>query len=1753
MTSAISYESVIAEHLTDLARAKSIEATSRCLIFGGFPVGVVQNTVERLRCEEPEATVKVDKSYEQSATTAAFGRGVILDRASESFTMYRNKRDGLTCLFVETLMGEERESTASVATIEPDDIRASVGIIVDRIPGAAVRFGPDYDQLKRFFQLVVDMAQPSLGEIVSYVLAVHDMRADGEPTKQALGLMLPCLGAFRWAQAFRTCDFQRPKLPAWRKAVRDAVVRSRDYSMKQAPNGSILGSDDLRENLTGAEDYIEPQTFRLLEAFVDAPITNGDIRKMVLNLDWKEDRVELLFKRASRRKLKLGEATIRHLEARLPGSGLSDAEMELLGVIDSQSDAFDEERERLLGFYSKYRAEILKDKRLANRWERELYPKDIEDVDFLLALAKTASSLVEEAAQSSHLPLVLVVSADASPQEILESINRDAFWYFMTRYRGIESLLRSSVVFKTDSFSRVAEYDTEKRLVPDSLEGRLNDFREEHRKSKGANRLTFKAQLAQIEGAMQPQEIAGAVRAFTWVFPPDSFLCGFRDDLKAHLRTPLASYRLPRSLVSSKGTAFPISLHEPRCVEASSGRGYGRLVPVSGNSEVVDLEAEVKQALKRLVDRGHIEDSLYQEMSSLLSKLGSLVESSLHSFLEEGLAWNGWLGLAGQYADILEVIHSKSPGSGFRQEVMAPLTRIGIVEVGDERESAAVCSPLHPLRLVSVFVKSQQLAHEVNRCLEQGSEFSATDLHDSVLDRDSAHPYYPQILVTRDKAVLAEVASVGEYSLMKNATGRNGIVAADDSAGAARVLEGVVAEYLALHPHEKANLSVLVHSVGSGGFAEEVVDRFSRSYSPSLSGAKCRLILQDADRGRLREQYRSLISSMDNSAEGHPLLLSRFRVATTGSLEEVGGFEAGDIDLAFLLDQVSRLAEVRWRSGMAVPHPDFVDHYPARWTRREPSDPYATHSGTYLCCPVNPRPVSVYYGILGSLFRDDAGLNLAPIRAVEYSSGELKEMLGRVHECAKWVVNYDALLDRHQLREHLDVDVVRYRPSREQGRNLIVSSDKPPHLLNAHLETRFREFGLYEPAEWDATLRAVVRKANDLSGNLVLKAAGRGKFTNELLGAILSAQVMRLRLPQPCRKHAVFVYLGDFGNLFSNRVKLAGDMSADNSALADLLCIAPLDPEAKRILLLVSEAKFLASEANLGVDAELSRRQLLATVRKLAPLGEVEAVDRSMWLSVVANVVLDSGQHGPSATCNPEAMAWAIRTGQTQLLVEGQSHVFVADREGPPQWTHLGEHESTWQGLIGRSEIRNLLAQIVEEASEAEASDIVGALPPLQTFAEGPHGRSPASSGDQSERQDGQTPKRDSTESGVHPDEAGKSVRVGQSLRKVRVCTWAGGTLATALSTIDDPLSISQTPDELGRQLKVVEQKVKDFLPNYNIKTRFGESTVTPNAWRVRLEGQVGVDPANIDKLRDQFKTVKSLELIRAEAETGYIALSFKRDERGHVSYLECLRDRVTSSRDSNSLILLGRREDNGSLLYYDLRGVDTHALVGGMSNSGKTQLLSTIILDLMLTNSPDHLRLMLVDPKKVEFIRFKSAPHLAGHPIFTEMGDTIRLLDALVEEMERRYDLLAAHEVNELSKYNSLPSVKPMPRLVMVFDEFADWMLDEAFKDAVNRSFQRLAGKARAAGIHLILSTQRPDNTVVSPILRANLGAKIALRVDKKANSEIILDEPGAERLLGRGHGLARLGGERVLFQAAYTPDAVQAALIEVIRKHRS
>lgn len=229
------------------------------------------------------------------------------------------------------------------------------------------------------------------------------------------------------------------------------------------------------------------------------------------------------------------------------------------------------------------------------------------------------------------------------------------------------------------------------------------------------------------------------------------------------------------------------------------------------------------------------------------------------------------------------------------------------------------------------------------------------------------------------------------------------------------------------------------------------------------------------------------------------------------------------------------------------------------------------------------------------------------------------------------------------------------------------------------------------------------------------------------------------------------------------------------------------------------------------------------------------------------------------------------------------------------------------------------------------------------------------------------------------------------------------------------------------------------------------------------------------------------------------------------------------------------------------------HVLIAGSTGSGKSVFVHSLIMSLIMRNYPNELKLIMVDPKKVEFTKYQNLPHLYC-PIITEPDIATAALYKLVSEMERRYTVLSRNEVVNVKEYRKLMASKPdleeMPNIVMIIDEFADLISNNAKE--IEPLIQRIAQKARAAGIFMVIATQRPSVNVITGDIKANIPGRIALSVSSAIDSRTILDETGAETLLGKGDLLARIPGLKFLtrVQSAYVDNEEISRVVKYLKE---
>lgn len=359
--------------------------------------------------------------------------------------------------------------------------------------------------------------------------------------------------------------------------------------------------------------------------------------------------------------------------------------------------------------------------------------------------------------------------------------------------------------------------------------------------------------------------------------------------------------------------------------------------------------------------------------------------------------------------------------------------------------------------------------------------------------------------------------------------------------------------------------------------------------------------------------------------------------------------------------------------------------------------------------------------------------------------------------------------------------------------------------------------------------------------------------------------------------------------------------------------------------------------------------------------------------------------------------------------------------------------------------------------------------------------------------------------------------------------------------------------------LDEMESLLRRALTHFGMQAKVLGRRLTPNAALFRLKGSDKMSVDLVERHRKQLLTSYGLDVIAVQPAKGEVVVAVARPHREILSLAEIWGRRELARQEdgTNLSLVLGAREIDGELLYLNLAdefaGQARHAphtLVAGTTGSGKSVLVQNLILDICATNPPGLARLHVIDPKMgLDYSWAEDLPHLQGG-VVVEREPAIETLNWLVAEMDERYRLMRERRTASLSHYNRLVSESQrLPVRLLIHDEFAEWMMVEEYREAVQSTVGRLGVKARAAGIHLIFVAQRPDNQVFPMQLRSNLGNRLVLRVTDVGTSEIALGRRGAERLLGKGHLAARLEGERDEVILAQAPYLAPEQIDEVVR----
>lgn len=301
-----------------------------------------------------------------------------------------------------------------------------------------------------------------------------------------------------------------------------------------------------------------------------------------------------------------------------------------------------------------------------------------------------------------------------------------------------------------------------------------------------------------------------------------------------------------------------------------------------------------------------------------------------------------------------------------------------------------------------------------------------------------------------------------------------------------------------------------------------------------------------------------------------------------------------------------------------------------------------------------------------------------------------------------------------------------------------------------------------------------------------------------------------------------------------------------------------------------------------------------------------------------------------------------------------------------------------------------------------------------------------------------------------------------------------------------------------------------------------------------KFRPQLGVRVSKIRGLKDELAAVLGVSSVRviAPLADGSVGIEVPNKQKPVLPLSEILCSPEYLTSDMALPLAIGRTVTN-EIFMADLADMP-HLLVAGATGQGKSVGLNVMLMSLLHKKTPEEMKLVLIDPKKVELsVYSKLAGSYLAHPVITEVEEAQNVLTALCNIMDERYDLVSSAGKRNIKEYNSLSIVEPLPYIVVVIDEYGDLVMQAGRE--MERAICRLAQKARAVGIHLIISTQRPSATVVTGNIKANFPVRIAFRTTTGTDSRVVLDQTGAEKLTGRGDMIYFAGAETTRVQCAY------------------
>lgn len=1066
--------------------------------------------------------------------------------------------------------------------------------------------------------------------------------------------------------------------------------------------------------------------------------------------------------------------------------------------------------------------------------------------------------------------------------------------------------------------------------------------------------------------------------------------------------------------------------------------------------------------------------------------------------------------------------------------------------IGSERR---LMLPLHPIRLRWIcryLEQTKRLAHEflsgaASFCDGEGELY--LDWLEKLTPRESppiAAGSMGQLLYSRSESGWWE-----DYSPLDTESGDVSFDTEAVGAIAARIVS-----YLDAHPYKRDGLSLLVVLPTNDSMPAEILRRILAKANRSL-----RISMHVAAPKSRWEGIARAVEKFSDGGESGPhtrlfpdrdLALIDYRAG-----DSLAGLLADlQLDIAVVTHVLQEQIVSQQNTEAPVERPGVFDPLQHRPLRLEAGGSGGAISLVML--PKYPDPILESWSTL--TVRANRSRPVAPGQPENTDLVELRvnfqdsaRLFKDLHEHCHWVVT----LERHISREQIESDEAGAPDvlSIEDGvganrlNTLVVSSRSGRELIQARLARKLRRL-IPRQAQSGASPDLLAKLAESiydstrrLAPRLALQALGVARVTEEIIGLTVARSLAEEIYPARLGSGLVaWISLDEHTDWFGGHSQVRADMCR--------LTLERGDDGYIDVDILVVEGKLRQLYDGHGVVQVRRTCDFFQSVLGGSGSGTGRSVDEDMWREQIASAVeslsadavqLVGAEAGDIRNAESGLMYRTIsdlRSGSVRLrAVNGVYSACLWDSESKDLQRSEAESIS-----VLRSTRFHLLDHLQRNERRIDHRTIIESNPdsPQKSVAASSGTPPPANQDAPELGKNGPAIDAESTHSVESPSPEPAPVDAGRTLPT--------NTRVTSKTTSSGTVFVQSTP---GSSLGMLRRTYEDILGCFAIhgisvsaaqeeEQPFIEG---PASILFKVRPGPGVDPRKLSEKGAALKLVLQLEQdqnVTFSIDRGFVTIDMpKRAEQRY--FVDAVETWSRWKRPPAALAVPIGEDRFGRLVELNFSSSNSpHLLVAGTTGSGKSEALNTILFGLTRHYASNELRLMLVDPKGTELAPFDGSSYLEGS-IGWDDADAIKLLKAAVEEMQQRYQAFKTAGKRSLAEFNAgVPGKSRLPWWLVVLDEYADLTHDPLAKKEIEAELKRLAQKARAAGIHVIIATQKPSAEVISTNLRSNLPAQLALRVKSATESRVVIDEAGAENLNGKGDGLLKSDGRLVRVQCS-------------------